>query len=85
MSEPVQQKRGRGRPKQRGRGLGILVRLHEEELLALDAWINFAGAQVSRPVALRQLAQLALDGMKYRPRDERTEAALGTRQRQSAG
>ena len=53
-------KKGRGRPKTTGRGEGILVRLHDAQLSALDRWREQQGNEVSRPEAIRRLVELAL-------------------------
>ncbi|AWB20951.1 CopG family transcriptional regulator [Methylobacterium currus] len=47
--------KSRGRPKTTGRGTGIMVRCHEEQLGALDAWIaDQPDPKPSRPEAIRE-------------------------------
>ena len=57
-----------------GRGLGLLVRMHAAQLREIDGWISITGEPLSRPEALRRLAAMALESMKYRPRREETAA-----------
>lgn len=50
----------RGRPAT-GRGTGVMVRLPDPLLEALDAWIAQRPEKITRPQAIRLLAQAALD------------------------
>jgi hypothetical protein len=51
-------KKSRGRPKTTGSGEPQLVRMHEDQLSAIDEWR--AKKEVSRPEAIRQLVALGL-------------------------
>jgi hypothetical protein len=48
-----------GRPKTTGTGVPIVVRMQPSEIIRLDRWIG--DAKISRPEALRQLMEWALD------------------------
>jgi hypothetical protein len=57
-----------GRPKTTGRGAGVLVRMQEAHLAALDAWIGHQPEpRPSRPEAIRRLAQMSLEGRQAVP------------------
>jgi hypothetical protein len=49
-----------GRPKTTGLGTGILVRMHDGNLRALDAWISKQKEPPSRPEAIRRLVEMGL-------------------------
>jgi hypothetical protein len=49
-----------GRPKTTGTGEGVLIRLHNPILAALDAWIERQDQKPSRPEAIRRLLMRAL-------------------------
>jgi hypothetical protein len=53
-------KRPAGRPKTTGPGTGILVKMHDPHLDALDAWIAKQKPKPSRPEAIRRLVELGL-------------------------
>lgn len=65
----------RGRPKTTGRGEGVLVRLHTEQLAALDSWIEKNEPEMSRADALRQMA-LTMLGLFQKKSDRRYEPAI---------
>ena len=49
-----------GRPRTTGPGEPQVVRMHAEQLAAIDAWIRAAGEDISRPEAIRRLVELGL-------------------------
>jgi len=53
-------KKRRGRPVTTGMGTLIGVRLLDEPLAALDAWIAEQGEDLSRPEAIRRLIEIGL-------------------------
>ena len=53
-------KKKRGRPKSIGLGTGILVRMHDDQLEALDAWRGRQADKPSRPEAIRRLVEIGL-------------------------
>jgi hypothetical protein len=55
----IAKKRG---PAPTGKGTLIGVRLQPEQLASLDAWISHQPDKLSRPEALRQLADKGLKG-----------------------
>jgi hypothetical protein len=55
----------RGRPKTTGRGAGLMVRMQEADLAALDAWIErHPEPKPSRPEAIRRLVEKGLGGKR---------------------
>jgi hypothetical protein len=52
-----------GRPKTTGPGLPLIVRMHDRQLSAIDAWIRVQGEDVSRPEAIRRLVDSGLESM----------------------
>lgn len=61
MSETIRgTTKKRGRPKTTGAGTSINVRLLDEPLSALDAWIGRQDDAPSRPEAIRRLVELGL-------------------------
>jgi hypothetical protein len=64
-------KRGRGRPPTTGIGTSINVRLHDDALDRLDAWIEHQEDQPSRPEAVRRLMERGLD-VDAAPKPRRT-------------
>src|SRR4051794_33469142 len=60
-------KKRRRRPKTTGRGEGIMVRLHDAQLTALDQWRGLQ-QDVSRPEAIRRLVELGLTAANPRLR-----------------
>ena len=51
-----------GRPKRRP-GLPLIVRMHDRQISAIDAWIRVQGEDVSRPEAIRRLVDSGLESM----------------------
>jgi hypothetical protein len=49
-----------GRPKTTGTGTPTLVRLHDQQLAAIDAWIAEQADEISRPEAIRRLIDRGL-------------------------
>lgn len=49
-----------GRPKTTGTGTPTLVRLNDQQLAAIDAWIAGQDGEISRPEAIRRLIELGL-------------------------
>ena len=49
-----------GRPKTTGPGEPQVVRMHEEQLEAIDDWIEAQGEKISRPEAIRRLVEIGL-------------------------
>lgn len=56
-------KKSRGRPITTGSGAAQLVRMHEEQIAAVDDWRE--KRDISRPEAIRQLVEL---GLKAKPK-----------------
>lgn len=52
----------RGRPKTTGRGQAVIVRMHDDSLDRLDAWIAKQREPMSRPEAIRRLVEAGLKG-----------------------
>jgi hypothetical protein len=51
----------RGRPKTTGPGTGVMVKMHDPQLDAIDAWISKQKEpDLSRPEAIRRLVELGL-------------------------
>jgi len=63
----IPKRKRRGRPKTTGRGEGLLVRLHADQMSALDAWIASQNPKPSRPEAVRQLLELGLKHAPHQP------------------
>jgi hypothetical protein len=53
-----------GRPKTTGPGEPQVVRMHDEQLEAIDDWIEAQGEKISRPEAIRRLVELGLKAKK---------------------
>jgi hypothetical protein len=51
-------KKSRGRPKTTGTGTAQLVRMHDDQIRAIDKWRH--DQDVSRPEAIRRLVELGL-------------------------
>jgi hypothetical protein len=49
-----------GRPKTTGSGQPQVVRMHERQISAIDAWIVMEDPEISRPEAIRRLVELGL-------------------------
>jgi hypothetical protein len=58
----------RGRPKTTGLGEGVLVRLHNPTLGALDAWRAAQEGEPSRPEAIRRMIEQVLAAAPKRGR-----------------
>jgi metal-responsive CopG/Arc/MetJ family transcriptional regulator len=67
-------KRGRGRPPGRSYRETIPVRLTEEAVSAVDAWISRQGEDISRSEAIRRLLDQALASAKPHRPAKRKEA-----------
>jgi hypothetical protein len=62
-------KKKRGRPPTTGIGTSVNLRLHDDALGRLDAWIKRQADQPSRPEAVRRLMERGLDaGAAAKPR-----------------
>ena len=48
------------RPKATGPGEPQVVRMHDEQLAAIDEWIDSQGEKISRPEAIRRLVEIGL-------------------------
>lgn len=53
--------KSRGRPSTGGRKTGVMVRMPDEELAALDKWRESQSPEPSRPEAIRQLVGKGLE------------------------
>jgi hypothetical protein len=53
-----------GRPKTTGTGQPQVVRMHDRQIAAIDAWIVAQDAEISRPEAIRRLVELGLKSKK---------------------
>jgi hypothetical protein len=51
-----------GRPVTTGIGVPVLLRMHDPQLAALDAWIAAQDEPISRPEGARRLIEMALEG-----------------------
>jgi hypothetical protein len=60
----IPKSRGRGRPSTGGRKQGIMVRLDDERVAAVEEWADAQGDKPSRPEAIRRLVELGLKGPK---------------------
>jgi hypothetical protein len=49
-----------GRPKTTGPGEPQVVRMHDEQIAAIDEWIDAQDEKISRPEAIRRLVELGL-------------------------
>ena len=49
-----------GRPKTTGPGQAQVVRMHDQQIAAIDAWVALQDAEISRPEAIRRLVELGL-------------------------
>ncbi len=50
----------RGRPKTTGPGQAQVVRMHDQQIASIDAWIAIQDTEISRPEAIRRLVELGL-------------------------
>ena len=53
-------KRKVGRPKTTGTGQAQIVRMHDNQIALIDAWIAKLGERISRPEAIRRLVEIGL-------------------------
>jgi hypothetical protein len=53
-----------GRPVTTGPGEPQVVRMHDEQLQAIDEWIDAQGEKISRPEAIRRLIEIGLKAKK---------------------
>jgi hypothetical protein len=53
-----------GRPKTTGPGQPQVVRMHEQQIASIDAWIAMQYGEISRPEAIRRLVELGLKAKK---------------------
>jgi len=53
-----------GRPKTTGSGQPQVVRMHDQQIASIDAWIAMQDGETSRPEAIRRLVEL---GLKKKP------------------
>ena len=49
-----------GRPKTTGSGQPQVVRMHDQQIASIDAWVAMQKADISRPEAIRRLVELGL-------------------------
>jgi hypothetical protein len=50
-----------GRPVTTGIGVPVLIRMHDQQLGRLDAWIAAQDEPISRPEGARRLIEMALE------------------------
>ena len=48
------------RPRTTGPGQLQVVRMHDDQLAAIDDWVEKQGTRISRPEAIRRLVEIAL-------------------------
>ena len=53
-----------GRPRTTGPGQPQVVRMHDDQLAAIDDWVEKQGNRISRPEAIRRLVQIGLKAKK---------------------
>jgi hypothetical protein len=53
-----------GRPKTTGPGQPQVVRMHDQQIAAIDAWMEMQDGSISRPEAIRRLVELGLKAKK---------------------
>jgi hypothetical protein len=53
-----------GRPRTTGAGYAQVVRMHEQQIASIDAWIAMQDVEISRPEAIRRLVELGLKESK---------------------
>jgi hypothetical protein len=49
-----------GRPKTTGSGQPQVVRMHDQQIASIDAWIAMQEIEISRPEAIRRLVEVGL-------------------------
>jgi hypothetical protein len=54
----------RGRPKTTGTGKPQVVRMHDQQVATIDAWIAMHEVEISRPEAIRRLVEIGLKAKK---------------------
>jgi hypothetical protein len=68
MAKPIRDsaksKAKMGRPVTTGPGEPQVVRMHDEQLAAIDAWIADHDEKISRPEAIRRLVEIGLKAKK---------------------
>ena len=62
MAKSIKDIKKLGRPKTTGSGTPQLVRMHKDQLKAIDAWRD--ADDVSRPEAIRRLVEIGLKAKK---------------------
>jgi len=60
VRDPTKSNPKMGRPKTTGPGEPQIVRMHDQQLDAIDDWIAAQGEKISRPEAIRRLVELGL-------------------------
>lgn len=60
----IKKSRPIGRPKTTGTGQPIIVRMHDPQITDIDAWIAAQDGDISRPEAIRRLAEIGLEAVK---------------------
>lgn len=60
-AEDTMAKKTRGRPVTTGRGTGVLIKVHDPLLAAVDNWRKRKGGGLTRPEAFKRLAAIAID------------------------
>jgi hypothetical protein len=53
-----------GRPQTTGSGQPQVVRMHDDQLAAIDDWVEKQGTRISRPEAIRRLVEIGLKAKK---------------------
>jgi hypothetical protein len=53
-----------GRPKTTGPGRPQVVRMHDQQIDSIDAWVAMQHPKISRPEAIRRLVDLGLKAKK---------------------
>ena len=64
IRDPTKSNPKMGRPKTTGPGEPQVVRMHDEQLEAIDDWIEAQGEKISRPEAIRRLVEIGLKTKK---------------------
>jgi hypothetical protein len=63
-----------GRPKTTGPGEPQVVRMHDQQIAAIDEWISIQATEISRPEAIRRLVDIGLTAHS-KPRRQSTVLA----------
>jgi hypothetical protein len=61
IRDTTKSKPKRGRPKTTGAGQPQVVRMHDHQIAAIDAWIAMQEFEISRPEAIRRLVEIGLE------------------------